>query len=180
MIRFICCLVVWLRNSYLHASQSSVHRRFLKIDECTDQMILYLKVQVVPKSAEPSDLQDIPPAPSPSSQAPPAATVPVAPSPNTTTPVETPPPYHEIYPAPTSPPGPTSPQSFPGPLEDSASSPSTQTPHSPSIQLDPPSPQNSSEPSASAGPSDPKHASAGRTKVEDAGPLPSKMRTFQD
>ena len=99
MIRLVCCLVVWLRNSYLYASQSSVHNQFLKKDKCIDQMILYLKVQVVPKSAEPSELQDIPPAPLPSTQTSPAATEPMAPSPNTITPVETPPPYHEIYPS---------------------------------------------------------------------------------
>ena len=179
MIRFVCCLVVWLRNSYLYASQSSVHNQFLKKDKCIDQMILYLKIQVVPKSTEPSELQDIPPAPIASTQTPPAATEPMVPSPNTTTPVETPPPYHEIYPSQASPPGATSPQGFPGPqlssLEDPASAPSTQTPHSA-----PPSHQSSSEPSASAGPSDPLHPSAGRPKIEDAGPLPSKMRTLQD
>ena len=156
----------------------------MKKIQCTDKIILYLKVQVIPKSAEPSDLQDIPSAPSSSSQAPPAATVPAAPSSNTTTPVETPPSYHEIYPTQASPPGAAGPQGFAGPqlssLEDPANSPSTQTPHSAPMQSDPPSPQSSSEPSASAGPSDPQHPSAGRPKVEDAGPLPSKMRTFQD
>ena len=160
----------------------------------------------MPKTPEPLELQDsISSVPSPSTHTPPAASV--APSPNITAPVETPPPYHEIYPGQTqpsataNPPAAKGPQGFTGQrvpvdqlslLVGSASPPSTQNPHNPpglqsnTSPMDPAGlstqsdPLSSPGPSSSAGPSDPQHPSAGRPKVEDAGPLPRKMRTFQD